>query len=300
MKESQFANTGGDKSQPPCNNPFGRKGEGDCGDSKKFMKFSSYEAAFRDEAPYIRRRYIEQENAKNIQDVMSVYAPSSDGNDPNGYTGQLRTWNGEMISYAKQSFQGALGSGTCPVTSQSSDATITPENGLCTFCIQKTMAVTSEMNSNYGTPKAIIIHDFEATSTVDEVYKYFTGLTTNGKQDDEKYVQFIISRKGEIYQLLGERKQVAGAEGYNTIPGAAGTVTISIENEGMFTSSNLSLQETDAQVTANVKLVRYLMTKYSITKNDVISHTKADERVGVTGRKSDPGQRFMNKLLGQI
>jgi len=182
------------------------------------------------------------------------------------------------------------------------------DKGICEFCIAKALPITAEMNQSYDVPRVIILHYLALQGdrdilNVDEAWQYFKNISSDGNSNNNKYVQFVIARDGKIYQFLPETKQAAGAEHYNTVPD--GGISISIENEGHFEHSNVAFHETDAQIEANVKLVKYLMGKYHIAKEDVIGHGDADRRAIAAGRRtdvhrSDPGERFMRKVLSKL
>jgi hypothetical protein len=292
-KESNFAVAGGAKVEPPCYNPFGRKGSGDCGDSKEFMKFSSYEDAILQHGDYIVRVYV-KEGKNNIAEMMEKYCPRSDNCATDQYIKEMREWNADLINMAG----GALGTGICLANIAKP---IPPDKGICpnSLCTQKPLPITAEMNQEYGYPVVIILHYLGTGLTAQGAYDYFKTTVTNKNPSDNKFVQFVVGKDGTIYQLAAESKMVAGALNYNKTPD--GGITISIENEGHFESSNSQEHETAAEVASNVKLVKYLMQKYNINKDQVISHKEADQRAGnAEGRRSDPGERFMQKVLNQL
>lgn len=293
-KESEFATTGGAKSQPPCYNPFGRKGTGGCGDSKEFMKFSSYEDSIAKHGDYIVRVYV-NEGIKNIDEMMNKYCPKSDNCNTDQYIKEMREWNAELINMAS----GALGTGVCLANIAKP---IPADKGVCpdSLCTKKPLPITSEVNNRYGYPEVVILHYLGSEGmTPDKAYDYFKSTITNGNPEDNKYVQFVIGKDGTIYQFAPETKMVAGALNYNSTP--SGGITISIENEGNFESSNSANHETPAEISANVRLIKYLMSKYNITKDQIISHEEADKRAGnAAGRRSDPGERFMKEVTSQL
>lgn len=220
--------------------------------------------------------------------VMTRYTPTYNpgfGNDPE---------RKNLISFLKKLIPGDI---ICENT----------DKGICPFSTQKPLNLYPEMNSNYSTPKVIILHYLGTTGnnkalTIDQAWHYFENINNNKNPNDNKYVQFAIAQSGNIYQFLPETKQVAGAMGYNV---ALGGITISIENEGQFESSIQSLQYTQAQLGSNIKLVKYLMQKYNISKENVISHKQADERAIQLGtldkiHRSDPGEEFMKAVLSQL
>lgn len=186
----------------------------------------------------------------------------------------------------------------------------------CPGVIPKYLTRASAQKGKAGVPRAIILHYLgygENTSkylTVQQAYNYFNG--------DTKFVQFVISKEGGIYQFSPENRSSAGALNYNepTRDYGSNAIAINIENEGHFESSNKDLQETPAQVQANIKLVSCLMKQYNIPLQNVtiaqtnsgskepyniISHKEADARGGGAkargSGRSDPGKRFMEKVI---
>lgn len=192
----------------------------------------------------------------------------------------------------------------------------------CPGVIPKYLTRDSALKSAQGVPRVIILHylGYRGSSntgeylTANQAYNYFNG--------DRKHVQYVISREGAIYQFSPENRAAAGALNYNQPTGDydSTAISISIENEGQFEDSRDELQETPAQVQANISLVSCLMKKYNIPLENlsvgirntaakepynVISHKEADARGGADGgirgsRRSDPGQRFMDKVIGGL
>lgn len=166
----------------------------------------------------------------------------------------------------------------------------------------------SGMNSYYARPTYIVLHYLATDSggeagnlmTAREAQRYFVGTLQDSNSDNNKYVQFIIARDGTIYQLLPETKQAAGACGFNRTPDGVG-VSISIENEGHFEMNAPHLQFTQAQVNANIQLVKYLMQKWNIPKSHVVSHEWVfKNHGGGCGARSDPGDQFMNRVMSGL
>ncbi len=93
------------------NNPFGRRNT-----DGSYIKFSSFSKAVADHGPYLRRRYID-EGVTTVLEMMKIYAPASDGNDPVGYSNKIGTWSAEMVQLAQANYQSALGAGVCPLPS---------------------------------------------------------------------------------------------------------------------------------------------------------------------------------------
>lgn len=199
-------------------------------------------------------------------------------------------------------------------TSASGIASGTPCPNVTSMPLTNTSLIGSQ-----GIPKAIILHYLGAGLTVpDGAYKYFN----SGSDGRSVYVQFVVSHSGQVYQLAPENLSVNGAANYNnpTKDYGPGAISISIENEGAFESADKSLQETPEQIKANINLTTCLMKKYNIAKTNtsilstnsqareafnIISHKEADARGGDDGgvrgsRRTDPGDHFMNEILGGL
>lgn len=174
----------------------------------------------------------------------------------------------------------------------------------CAGVTQRLLPVNKNPN---GTPRVIIMHylggkgkNESEVFTIDDMYN----LSLRGIKGEESrvvYVHYVVGQNGKVEQHYPENRSVAGARGYNDPSDllkdyGAGAISISIENEGNFESRHQNLHYTSAQLQTNINLVNCLMNKFSIEKKDVISHQEADRRNGVTGRRSDPGKEFMEKL----
>ncbi|MBI4948413.1 N-acetylmuramoyl-L-alanine amidase [Candidatus Berkelbacteria bacterium] len=159
-----------------------------------------------------------------------------------------------------------------------------------------------------GTPRVIIMHYLgskgvggDQVFTADDMYQLsLRGI--KGQDSRVVYVHYVVTQSGKIEQQYPENRSGAGAAGYNqpTSDYGAGAISLHIENEGHFESRFSNLQYTQAQLQANIELVKCLQEKFSIAKNDVISHKEADRRQGVTGRRSDPGEEFMKKIMNAL
>lgn len=174
------------------------------------------------------------------------------------------------------------------------------------------------LRGSAGQPRVIILHYIGSGMTPTQVFNYFN----SGSDGRHVFVQYLVGHDGAVYQFAPDNRSDAGAGGYNRPAKdyGPGAISISIENEGNFESSNSSLRETTAQIKANIDLVSCLMKKYSIPKNNssiistnpraqepynIISHEEADARgnndKGVRGgRRSDPGARFLAEVMNGI
>ena len=142
-------------------------------------------------------------------------------------------------------------------------------------------------------PQAVIVHWMESPEA-DGVYDYFYRETRN---DGTLNVcsQFLVDRDGTIFRLTPETMLDRHAIGYNWC-------AIGIENVGG-TANREDL--TEAQLQANVLLIRYLQEKYPTVryvwghyqqtlakKNGLFRENVSDYFHG----KVDPGPKFMKAL----
>lgn len=152
-------------------------------------------------------------------------------------------------------------------------------------------------------PKVIVIHH-TMTHSLFLTWSYFNKPRLNKErveiiQGGEVNVSthFLVDRDGTIYQLMPETWMARHCIGLNH-------VAIGIENIGDLDAFPL----TDAQLKANVALIRYLAHKYSITH--VIGHYEAEKLVehayfheldaNYRTEKSDPDPQFMTQIRHQI
>lgn len=270
-----------------------------------------------------------EECGPNIQTVNSKRRAggSPDVLEALGFSGTNDSVNQVHIAFAKDQ-NAALGPITRATTT--SDSPSTDKATLCPapLCKQKMIGITKEMAPYFGTPKYIVLHylaDTKNLGSAEEAQNFFRGTVTDcgtaGVDDhvdqdpavdtiecekNNKYIHFVVERGGDIYQLLPENKQGAGAAGFNNTEGG---ISIHIENVGP--PMNQKQEE------RNSELVSYLMKKYNIPKSKVISHARADilacERVkrGEIKPNSrnpcdskyhhpDPGDDFMEAVLEKI
>lgn len=175
----------------------------------------------------------------------------------------------------------------------------------CPNVTQHMLPVNKDPN---GTPRVIIMHylgskgkNGDQVFTMEDMYQYsLRGI--KGEADRVVYVHYVVGQSGKIEQQYPENRSGAGAAGYNQPikDYGAGAISIHIENEGHFESRHKNLHYTQAQLQANIELVKCLQNKFSIAEKDVISHKEADRRQGETGRRSDPGAEFMEKLINAL
>ncbi|MCI6158341.1 MAG: serine hydrolase [Selenomonadaceae bacterium] len=156
---------------------------------------------------------------------------------------------------------------------------------------------------HYGTeqadikPQAIILH-WTAGSTWKSAYNHFY----EPKRDDGSVnvsSHFLVDRDGTIYQLLPTDVMARHAIGYNWC-------SIGVENVG---GVNGAADLTEAQIRANVKLIRYLQKQYPDI-HYVFGHYEQDAAhatglykekvVGYHSSKVDPGSKFMQAVRAEL
>lgn len=151
-------------------------------------------------------------------------------------------------------------------------------------------------------PRAVVVH-WTAFGTLESVWKYFSAAQiTDGSIDDGTLnvaSQFLVDRDGTIWRLMPETNFARHAIGYNHC-------AIGIENVGGYNGRE---DLTDAQLAANVRLIKYLHEKYP-TIEFVFGHYQQDaarasglhiELVeGYYAGKPDPGPKFMRGLRDQL
>ena len=152
-------------------------------------------------------------------------------------------------------------------------------------------------------PKVIVLH-YTAIDSFDQTWTYFDRVRI---ESERKQVaangalnvssQFVVDRDGTVYRLMPEDWFARHCIGLNQ-------VAIGVENVG---SGKSPL--TDAQVTADAALVRYLKQKYPgiqylighseyrrMEKTPLWKESNPDYRTP----KSDPGEEFMQKVREQV
>lgn len=145
-------------------------------------------------------------------------------------------------------------------------------------------------------PRGVVLH-WTATENGDGVYNYFYGETMpeDGGGTLNVASHYLVYKDGTIYQLTPETALNRHAIGYNWC-------TIGIENVG---GSEGEENLTEAQVAANIKLIKYLQSKYPTIEyvwghyqqNEAKASGLFIERVpDYYADKIDPGPSFMNKV----
>ena len=148
-------------------------------------------------------------------------------------------------------------------------------------------------------PQAVVVH-WTAMGTFESVWEFFSAEEMD---DDEGRLnvasQFLVDRDGTIWRLMPETNLARHAIGYNHC-------AIGIENVGGYGGRE---DLTEAQLAANVRLIKYLHAKYPTIKY-VFGHYQQDaarasglyiELVpNYYAVKTDPGKIFMRALREQL
>lgn len=160
-------------------------------------------------------------------------------------------------------------------------------------------------------PRLVVVH-FTAIPTLDETLETFAGLhidpdrqliRSNG--DLNVGIQFVVDRDGTIYALYPETVIARHVIGLNHL-------AIGIENvgDGDLGHRRAAAPLTEAQLEANIALVRYLAARYP-SIGYVIGHSEYrqlehrkhpahelfhEELPAYRTEKSDPGRRFLRRL----
>lgn len=150
-------------------------------------------------------------------------------------------------------------------------------------------------------PKIIVLH-WTAIPTFDSSFAVFNMETLNGSRPDlagagqvNVSIQFLVDRDGTVHRLMPETWMARHCIGLNY-------ESIGVENVGgAEDKDNL----TDAQIKANINLVRYLVAKYPTIKY-LIGHLEYRDFEGTAlwlekdpnyrTMKYDPGERFMTAV----
>ena len=149
-------------------------------------------------------------------------------------------------------------------------------------------------------PKMIVLH-WTAISTLDATFDIFNPSVLSGRADLQAAsrlntsVPFLVDRDGTIFRLLPDTTFARHCIGLNYC-------AIGIENIG-----NNDL--TDAQLKANIELVRYLKHRYKDIEY-LIGHYEYKDFIGTPlwketdpnylTDKTDPGKSFMRKVRSQV
>lgn len=146
-------------------------------------------------------------------------------------------------------------------------------------------------------PQAVVVH-WTAMGTLESNRNFFD----NEYRDDGTLnvaSQFLVGRDGTVWRLMPETKFARHIIGYNHC-------AIGIENVGGYNGQE---DLTEAQLVANVRLIKYLHAKYPTIKY-VFGHYQQvaarasglyiENVAGYYSLKNDPGPTFMNSLRAQL
>jgi N-acetyl-anhydromuramyl-L-alanine amidase AmpD len=180
------------------------------------------------------------------------------------------------------------------------------------FSLERVEMTRAYIQSHYGlspadiriVPRIIVLH-WTAIDDLEASFRAFDRETLAGRPDLDSAghvnvsIQFLVDRDGSIYRLMPETHMARHVIGLNYS-------AIGVENVGGAGGvDNL----TDAQIKANVRLVRYLAKKYS-TIQHLIGHSEyrvlersplwLEREPGYRTTKIDPGDRFMRAVRAGV
>jgi N-acetyl-anhydromuramyl-L-alanine amidase AmpD len=176
------------------------------------------------------------------------------------------------------------------------------------FSEQRKELTRSYITAHYGmtprditiVPRMVVLH-WTAIDGLEGSFRAFSSETLAGSRpelagagDVNVSIQFLIDQDGTIYRLMPENWMARHVIGLNYD-------AIGVENVGGASGDNL----TDAQVAANIALVKYLKQKYP-TIEYLIGHHEyqkfdghplwREKDTSYRTAKQDPGDRFMNAV----
>lgn len=154
-------------------------------------------------------------------------------------------------------------------------------------------------------PKIIVLH-WTAINDFDSCFNLFNMETLNGTRPDlsssgqvNVAIQFLVDRDGSVYRLMPETNMARHCIGLNFN-------SIGVENVGG--EDNLD-NLTEDQIEANVKLVKYLVGKYTGIEYLIGHHEYRqfennplwlEKDPNYRTVKYDPGDRFMNAVRKDV
>lgn len=186
-----------------------------------------------------------------------------------------------------------------PVTTGTKGIFIIDKPVICTERRKQLMREYSRVHYGEGiteiTPRAIVIH-WTSSEDMSSAYSWFNREEyRNAPGTLNVGSQFMVDRDGSIYRLMPETALARHSIGYNWC-------AVGIENVG---GKNHKEVLTDAQLKANIHLIRYLAAKYPSIKF-VWGHYQQNEAketglyrelvFGYYSDKDDPGPLFMHGL----
>lgn len=175
------------------------------------------------------------------------------------------------------------------------------------FNEERTQLTLDYLSEHYGleqespsiVPKMIVLH-WTAIPTSEKTFKAFNNPTLANSRPDIKLAsrlnvssQFVVDQDGTIYSLMPETYMARHVIGLNYC-------AIGVENVGGTKETPL----TEAQVKANIWLVKYLAKKYDIEY--LIGHYEytnfeghelwLEKDSGYRTEKTDPGKQFLDAV----
>ena len=144
-------------------------------------------------------------------------------------------------------------------------------------------------------PQAVVVHWTAGDTWESAYYTFYDDTRGDGSGTVNVSSQFIVDRDGTILRLMPENKLARHAIGYNWC-------AIGIENVG---GVNGVEDLTEAQLQANIWLIRYLREKFPEIKFVFGHYQQVEARAsglyiekvqGYYSVKPDPGKIFMQKL----
>lgn len=155
------------------------------------------------------------------------------------------------------------------------------------------------------TPRMVVLH-WTAINNLADSFQAFDPVTLPASRGDiavagqvNVSIHFLVDRDGTVYQLMPETWMARHCIGLNY-------VSIGVENVG---GENGEDDLTDAQIQANISLVRRLVRRYP-TIDYLIGHYENEAFVGhplwmeqdptYRTEKTDPGIRFMTEVRSGV
>ena len=155
-------------------------------------------------------------------------------------------------------------------------------------------------------PKIIVLH-WTAVMDFDDCYKRLKGDTLYSDRGDiadagalNVSAHFLVARDGTIFELMPDNYMARHVIGLNYS-------SIGVENVGG--EGNVKDDLTDAQVAANIKLVKYLRAKYPNIEYLIGHHEYQklessplwlEKDASYRTKKADPGDRFMRSVRKEV
>jgi hypothetical protein len=124
-------------------------------------------------------------------------------------------------------------------------------------------------------PKAIVLHH-TAGSTWQSAWNTFNANTAYNKEKPGVSAQFIIHKNGTIYQCMPLRYRARHCIGMNWK-----SIGIEFVQEGKSGKDGHWMDKQilgrDKQITAGLRLVRYLKARFDIRNSDIVGHAMANK-----------------------